>query len=131
MEIIILQHDDETIITNKEELTKEFHEIYEKNGNGMDKDEFYYEFFCRDAINGEIAYSSKDDCIEFEYADWDTKLTYWHIELCIEWLQKEEKSEFFSSFNKHTMFHVLMALNSCGAIGKREYEALNNKYCSY
>lgn len=123
MEIIILQHDDETIITNTKELTQEFHEQYKKNGNGIDKEDFCYEFFGCEVINGEIVYSYQNDRIEFEYVDWDTKLTYWHIELCVEWLQRGD-------LDRYTMFHVLMALNSCGAIGKSEYEALNNKYCN-
>ncbi len=125
MKIIVLERDDKIIVTDEEQLTKEFHEQYEKNGNGMDKGDFYYEFFYCEPINGSIDYSVKYDRIDFKYDNWDIEQAYNHIELCLKWLKED------SGFTKYIMFHVLMAINSCGAIGKREYEALHEKYCNY
>lgn len=125
MKIIVLERDDKIIVTDEEQLTKEFHEQYEKNGNGMDKDDFYYEFFYCEPINGSIDYSVEYDRIDFKYDNWDVEQAYNHIELCLQWLKEN------SGFTKYTMFHVLMAINSCGAIGKQEYEALHEKYCNY
>jgi hypothetical protein len=125
MKIIVLERDDKIIVTDEEQLTKEFHEQYEKNGNGMDKDDFYYEFFYCEPINGSIDYSVEYDRIDFKYDNWDVEQAYNHIKLCLQWLKEN------SGFTKYTMFHVLMAINSCGAIGKQEYEALHEKYCNY
>lgn len=125
MKIIVLERNGRVIVTNEEELTKEFREQYEKNGNGMDKDDFYYEFFYCEPINGSIDYSVEDDQIKFKYDNWDVEQAYNHIELCLQWLKED------SNFTKYIMFHVLMAINSCGAIGKREYESLHEKYCNY
>lgn len=125
MKIIVLERDGRVIVMNEEELSKEFHEQYEKNGNGMDKEDFFYEFFYCDSINGNIDYSVEDDQVEFEYYDWDTRQTYNHIEWCLKQLKED------SHFTKYIMFHVLLALNSCGAIGEWEYEVLHEKYCNY
>ena len=124
MKIIVMERDAKVIVVNEEEFTKEFREQYAKNGNGMNKEDFFYIFFYCDPINGSIDYSAKDDRIEFKY-DYDVERAYNHIERCLKKMEED------SGITKYIMFHVLMALNSCGTIGKREYEALHEKYCNY
>ena len=138
IKIIVIERDNEIKITNEDLLTKEFHEQYKENGNEMDKYEFYCKFFYFTPINGDIYYSEKDDAIKFEYSDWDTEGAYEYIKLCSEYLERDEANPNREiclrsgvSFTKYTMSHVLSALDFCGAIGKREYEALHKKYCNY
>ena len=87
MKIIVLERDDKIIVTDEEQLTKEFHEQYEKNGNGMDKGDFYYEFFYCEPINGSIDYSVKYDRIDFKYDNWDIEQAYNQIELWLKGLK--------------------------------------------
>ena len=126
MHIIILQQNNETKLTNTEELTKRYREMYQKSGNGMDTEDFFYENCAWDALNGEIGFDQKNDAVTFEYADRDKSRAYEHIEDCRNWMAERN-----GSFDQYVMAHVLMALYYGGPLSKDEYECMHTALCSY
>jgi hypothetical protein len=119
MSLILVKHGEEIRVENELTINERFQHEYNEAETDLEKEDYFWEYFFEDPINGSIDYIKSDNIITFKYSNWDTDKTYSHIEWCLE-----------KKLSIMEMFYSLIALRSCGAIGEREYRAIDSFYKS-